>query len=100
MSASPPASTVRSMSLTWAAKIASVEPNSARSCDSFRPARAGDFGEADLLERLFGEQRHQRVDRLVAVGRAARRGGAADALRARLRFAGHGGLPWLHGSLI
>ena len=92
MSASPPASTARSMSLMWAARMASVEPNSARNCDSFSAGPAGDFGEADLLERLLGEQRHQRVDRLVAVGGAARRHGLG--LRAALFFglAGHGGL--------
>ena len=34
---------------------------------------AGDFGQADLLEGMLGQQRHQRVDRLVAVAGAARR---------------------------
>ncbi len=34
---------------------------------------AGDFGEPNVLEGMFGEQSHQRVDRLVAVGIAARR---------------------------
>ena len=38
-----------------------------------QPGAAGDFGQADLLEGLLGEQRHQRVDRLVAIGGAARR---------------------------
>ena len=52
---------------------------------------AGDFGKPDLFEGMLGEQRHQRVDRLVAVGSAARRG-AAGALRARFWLAGHGGL--------
>jgi hypothetical protein len=52
---------------------------------------AGDFGQPDLLEGLLGEQRHQRIDRLVAIGRAARRGGLS--LRAfAFGLAGHGGL--------
>ena len=39
----------------------------------FQPGAAGDFGQPDLFERMLGEQRHQRVNRLVAVGIAARR---------------------------
>ena len=53
---------------------------------------AGDFGQADLLEGVIGEQRHQRIDRLVAVGGPARRGGGR-CLALTFGLAGHGGLP-------
>ena len=60
MSASPPASTARSISFMCAARIAIVEPNALRSSASETPAPRGDLGEADLLDRLFGQQRHER----------------------------------------
>ena len=93
MSASPPASTARSMSLMWAAKIGERRAELGAQLRQLQAGAAGDFGEADLLEALLGEQRHQRVDGLVAVGGAARRRARRAALRARLRLAGHGGLP-------
>ena len=53
---------------------------------------AGDFGKPDLFEGMLGEQRHQRVGRLVAVGGAARRGSFGWGAALFFRLAGHGGL--------
>ena len=52
-----------------------------RSSASETPARAGDLGEADLLDRLLGEQRHEGGDDRVraAARRLLVRGGCAVA---------------------
>ena len=78
------------MSLMWAARIASVEPNSARNSRELDAGAAGDFGEADLLEGMFGEQRHQRVDGLVAVGCCRAAAAATGALALHVSACG----PW------
>jgi hypothetical protein len=51
----------------------------------------GDLGKTDLLDRLFGEQRHERVDDAFALGLAAARGGPCG--RFRRWFARHDRTP-------
>src|SRR6185312_8444856 len=53
---------------------------------------AGDFGQPDLFKRMIGEQRHQRIDRLIAVGTTSRWGRGRTSART-LGLAGHDGLP-------
>ena len=93
MSASSPASTARSISFTWAARIASVEPNSPRRSASETPARLRDLGEADLLDRLLGKQRHESVDDAVALGSIVVARWRAPRDRLCFGFARHDGTP-------
>jgi hypothetical protein len=53
---------------------------------------AGDFCQPDLFERMIGEQRHQRINRLVAVAAPSRWGRGRTSART-LGLAGHDDLP-------
>ena len=89
-SSPPPASTARSMAFMCgedgerrAEHVAQVGERDA--------GTLGDLGKTDLLDRLFGEQRHERVDDALALGLASVRGGPCG--RFRRWFARHDGTP-------
>ena len=72
------ASTARSVALTWAARIASVEGNSPRNCASDTPAAPAMSARPICLERLFGKQRQQGRDDSSRARRSGRSGCWAD----------------------
>ena len=91
MSASPPSSTMRSMSLTWAAKIASVEPNSARRAESVMPARPATSARPICSKGCS-------ASRAISASMALARSVGAARWRSRRGFAfGFGFAGWLAG---
>ena len=93
MSASPPASTARSSSFTWAANIARVEPNSERSSASVRPAVSA-ISASPICSKGFSAS--SAISASMARSRSGLAAGGDVAGRGRFgacRFTSHGGSP-------